>query len=326
MQWTKTELMLASRFLVPLFGAGTALGLTMSGSPSLRTRARRLARRWLAQASVFFRLSLLQLKLLHLGSEQPDGCAGASHPAHEPNRRTNCRVWMFACSLPSPPAARPRPHLVSTGFFSSVRNWLRVQSELRGVLHLESQHQLARRGFPPPPMSSNLPKSPRRRLGLLSAMMQPHTESPMCATMEPTVRDLVLVGGGHSHVAVMKLFGMAPMAGVQVTLVTRDVETPYSGMLPGYCAGLYTKAECHIDLVKLAQFAGARLVHAEAIGLDARSRRLFLSGGRPPLTYDVLSLDIGSSPKPIAGGFRKGRRDLGRRPREIAEGIAEGDL
>ena len=79
------------------------------------------------------------------------------------------------------------------------------------------------------------------------------------------------------------------------------METPYSGMLPGYCAGLYTKADCHIDLVKLVQFAGARLIHAEAVGLDARSRRIFLSNGRPSLAYDVLSLDIGCSPKQIAG-------------------------
>jgi selenide, water dikinase len=108
--------------------------------------------------------------------------------------------------------------------------------------------------------------------------------------------DLVLVGGGHAHVHVLKSFGMRPMPGTRVTLVTRDVETPYSGMLPGYVAGHYSFDECHIDLGRLARFAGARLICDEAIGLDPRGRFL-LCRAHPPIRYDILSLDIGSAPR-----------------------------
>src|SRR5579863_833593 len=112
----------------------------------------------------------------------------------------------------------------------------------------------------------------------------------------PIAQDLVLVGGGHAHVHVLKRFGMRPAAGVRLTLLARDVETPYSGMLPGYVAGLYRFDECHIDLVRLARFAGARLIHDEATGLDRTARQVILCA-HPPIRYDAVSLDIGSTPR-----------------------------
>jgi selenide,water dikinase len=112
----------------------------------------------------------------------------------------------------------------------------------------------------------------------------------------PIDRDLVLVGGGHAHVHVLKRLGMRPIPAARVTLIARDIETPYSGMLPGYVAGHYRFDECHIDLMRLARFAGARLIHDEATGLD-RAARQVLCRDHPAIRYDLVSLDIGITPR-----------------------------
>lgn len=117
----------------------------------------------------------------------------------------------------------------------------------------------------------------------------------MLAGRIPILKDIVLVGAGHAHVAVLRRFGMQPVPGVRLTLVTREVDTPYSGMLPGMIAGHYSYDDIHIDTGPLARFAGARLYHAEVTGLDLQARRV-ICAGRPPVPFDVLSIDIGSTP------------------------------
>ncbi|MFV8834797.1 FAD-dependent oxidoreductase [Aquisalimonas sp.] len=107
--------------------------------------------------------------------------------------------------------------------------------------------------------------------------------------------DVVLLGGGHSHVGVLRRLGLAPMPGARLTLVSRDRFTPYSGMLPGYVAGHYSFDDVHIDLSRLAAFAGARFIQDEAVALD-RSRQRVMTQRSGSEHYDWLSINTGATP------------------------------
>lgn len=139
-------------------------------------------------------------------------------------------------------------------------------------------------------------------------------------------RDLVMVGGGHSHVLALRMLAMKPIAGLRITLISPNTHTPYSGMLPGLIAGHYSFEQTHIDLARLCQWAGVRFIAGEVTAIDPHTRRLSLSG-RPPISYDLVSIDVGSQPeldsvpgaaqyatpvKPVSGLWRRWQELLAR--------------
>lgn len=107
--------------------------------------------------------------------------------------------------------------------------------------------------------------------------------------MDLKLKELVLIGGGHGHVHVLKMFGMNPLQGVQITLISRDSDTPYSGMLPGYVAGYYTREECHLDLRQICSFASIRFIREDVKSVDTHNKMIYFhDSSRPPMTYDVV--------------------------------------
>ncbi len=112
----------------------------------------------------------------------------------------------------------------------------------------------------------------------------------------PIARDLVLVGGGHSHIIVLRMLAMNPVPGLRVSLISPDVYTPYSGMLPGLIAGHYAFDDIHIDLVPLCRFAASQFVKARVNKIDPFLKQVYCDN-RPAIDYDVLSIDIGITPE-----------------------------
>ncbi|MCP6760470.1 MAG: FAD-dependent oxidoreductase [Fischerella sp. CENA71] len=117
--------------------------------------------------------------------------------------------------------------------------------------------------------------------------------------IQPITKDLVLIGGGHSHAIAVLMFGMKPLSGIRLTLITDKVDTPYSGMLPGYIAGFYSYEQCHINLRQLTNFAKAELYIDQVIDLDLENKKV-ICANRPEVAFDLLSIDIGSTSATIS--------------------------
>jgi len=109
------------------------------------------------------------------------------------------------------------------------------------------------------------------------------------------VKRLLLIGGGHSHIEVIRQLGPSRGSGATVTLVSSDRYTPYSGMLPGLIAGHYAYEDCHIDLEELCGAAAVNFVRGTVQGLLPDQGVATLAGGGEA-RFDLASIDVGSTP------------------------------
>jgi selenide,water dikinase len=115
----------------------------------------------------------------------------------------------------------------------------------------------------------------------------------------PTVSDLVLLGGGHANIQVLKMLAMNPIGGLRITLISDQTHSPYSGMIPGYLAGYYAYEDCHFDLRRICEELNQRFVKAKIIGIDPQRKKIQLEN-RAEVGYDCASINVGIAPESIA--------------------------
>ena len=113
--------------------------------------------------------------------------------------------------------------------------------------------------------------------------------------LAPITHDLVLAGGGHAHVEVLRSLAMKPVPGLRVTLISRSRTAIYSGMVPGFVAGQYSLDDISVNLDRLCVLGGHRLIIGELVGLDPVAQKFELKG-RPPIEFDSASINVGSTP------------------------------
>ena len=109
------------------------------------------------------------------------------------------------------------------------------------------------------------------------------------------MKRLVLLGGGHAHIEVLRDLAANPDGRIDAVLVTPYPWLTYTGMLPGHIAGHYALEECTIDLAGLVARARARLVLTTASLVSPDANEVVCANGEV-IKYDALSLDVGSQP------------------------------
>lgn len=107
------------------------------------------------------------------------------------------------------------------------------------------------------------------------------------------MKRILLVGGGHAHLAVLRALVKEPLHGARFALVSPRAKQIYSGMLPGVIAGHYRRLEAEIDLARLAEAAYVEFIEGEVAKLEPERKVATLKDGAE-LEYDLVSLNVGS--------------------------------
>ncbi|HPH64768.1 MAG TPA: FAD-dependent oxidoreductase [Kofleriaceae bacterium] len=115
------------------------------------------------------------------------------------------------------------------------------------------------------------------------------------------MKQVILVGGGHAHIEVVRRFGRLPASqrsSVAVTLLDGNRYAAYSGMLPGLIAGHYQFAETHVDLAALCERNAVSFCQTRAAGVLLSDQQV-VQADRQRRRYDVLSLDVGAASRTV---------------------------
>ncbi|MEM5527815.1 FAD-dependent oxidoreductase [Gammaproteobacteria bacterium AS21] len=114
-------------------------------------------------------------------------------------------------------------------------------------------------------------------------------------TAQNKPKQLLLIGGGHTHALVIKMWAEKPLKDVKLTLISNAKDTPYSGMLPGLISGHYSHEQTHIDLAALCKWAKIEFICTSISTIDTNNKQV-LTTDQHTIDYDIVSINTGSTP------------------------------
>ena len=106
------------------------------------------------------------------------------------------------------------------------------------------------------------------------------------------MKRLILAGGGHGHINILKKLIKSPMKDIDITLITDFGKQYYSGMLSGFIEGIYSEEEISFDVRELSKKANVNYVEEKIISIDKNKR--IVTTDKNEYGYDFLSINLGS--------------------------------
>lgn len=85
-------------------------------------------------------------------------------------------------------------------------------------------------------------------------------------------KNVLLIGGGHAHLSLLKNMKENKLPDCEVTLLNPTSTYYYSGMFSGYVEGIYSLEELEIDLEELCQRSGVQFFKGTAMSVDAKQK------------------------------------------------------
>ena len=114
------------------------------------------------------------------------------------------------------------------------------------------------------------------------------------------MKTIVLIGGGHTHLETIYLMGERALAqDFELTLISTEAYTPYSGMVPGLISGHYTSDDCNIDLQKLCKKYNYEFVQESVLKISPNEQTVHTES--QTYHYDLASINTGSTLNPKTG-------------------------
>ncbi len=108
--------------------------------------------------------------------------------------------------------------------------------------------------------------------------------------------EVVLVGGGHCHLEVVKRYGALRHKPFRLTLINATAHAPYIGHIPALISGEKNKNETHVDLGHLCLENGVRFIKRSVNYIDFENKVVKLKDHKHQVSFDGMSIDIGAEP------------------------------